>query len=191
MKTLTRCSLAFLFTFFLTFLCVNPVSAQDTSFANEYGCNSLYTNDNPDILADYMVELIGHQPVKTTLTSYIEEIPCPDIDTGRIIFNVCGLTGDEHAVCKAWIAEFPKFYSEQFYYDYYSSTLIASQRSRLISTPDTIETNEETEAEKSEGGFSFNIIHVLVSLLILSGLGYIGYNRAMRKSTPSTVTRED
>jgi len=181
--------ISFLFGVFLITLIPTYVHAQENTFVNTYGCNSLYTSDNPDVLADYMVQLIGHQPVKTTLTSYVEELPCSDIDTGRIIFNVCGITGDEHKVCDAWRNEFPKYYSEEFYYEYYSSSLTASRSKNSVSEVQTTEIVQVTETSESSKGFSFNIVHVLISLTILGGLGYIGYNRAMQKSTPST--RED
>ena len=175
----------------ITILCITQVYAQDESFIATYGCSALYTTDDPDILADYMVELIGYQPVKTTLTSYVDEVPCNNLDVGRIVFNVCGITGDEHDVCSAWINEYSHFYSDDFYYTFYSSSLLAS-RNTSSSTQKTLPLQTvEQITDETTNSFSFNIIHVIIVLILLSVLGYVAYNRSMYNSTPNKENDND
>ena len=186
-RTTLRILIAIIFAYLLALFLYQNVFANEPTIVDTYGCNSLYTSDNPDILAEYMVELIGHQPVKTTLEAFVSELPCDNLDVGRIIFNVCGFTGDQHQVCTAWSEVYSHFYSDEFYYTYYANTLLAAQPQGNSSIPITSQqTSEETDAEV-EDGFSINIIHVLFILAATGALLYIRYNRSIHKSTPNDL----
>lgn len=170
------------------------VYAQATP-VQQYGCAALYTSDDPTVLAGYMVELIGHQPMTNQLTSYVEELPtdaCGNLDLGRVIFNVCGQFADKHDVCEGWVKEYPKFYSNQNIYNFYSATLQAAQEVKTVSQVSTdvgevlqhTQPQEAAQTELQEGG-GINIVQIIVASLVLSGGLFVLYNWNMNRSPKS------